>query len=197
MSKTGDKGGSKGKGTGKIEPILAKIPELSVTMIPTDVRARIETYTREANAIAAGEITSAAALETADNLAASMKALESEVEETTSALLKPIKGAIKTIEAEVAALHDPLVDARKALAQRVVEAKPRLGVETPGHCYKQTRDALEIKNLEKIPHTVKLPSGEVVQLLKLDEAAAKRVIKAGVHIPGVYMGEQEIVGVKS
>ena len=192
---TGEKVSTKGKKA--IEPITAKIPELAVTLIPTDVRARIETYTREANAIAAGEITSAAAVETADNLAASMKALESEVDETTSALLKPIKGAIKTIEAEVAALADPLTEARKALAQRVVEAKPRLGIDTPGHCYKQTRDALEIKDLFKIPHVVKLPSGENVQILKVDEAAVKRAIKAGVHIPGVYMGEQEIVGVKS
>jgi len=195
MSKDGNKGGAKGKT--KLEPIVAKVPELSVVLIPADVRARAETFTREANKIAAGEITSAAALETADNLAAEMKALETEIETTTSGMLKPIKGAIKALEVEIGALHDPLVEARQALAQRVVESKPRLGVEAATSCYVQTRDKLEIRDLHKIPHTIKLPSGEVVQLLKVDEAAVKRAIKANVHVPGVYIDEQQIVGVRS
>jgi hypothetical protein len=195
MSKDGNKGGAKGKT--KLEPIVAKVPELSVVLIPADVRARAETFTREASKIAAGEITSAAALETADNLAAEMKALETEIETTTSGMLKPIKGAIKALEVEIGALHDPLVEARQALAQRVVESKPRLGVEAATSCYVQTRDKLEIRDLHKIPHTIKLPSGEVVQLLKVDEAAVKRAIKANVHVPGVYIDEQQIVGVRS
>jgi len=80
------------KSTTAIEPVRAEIPELSATLIPADVRASVDTLTREAAAIAAKEITSAGALETADALASRMKGLEAEIE-TTKGLIKPIEEA--------------------------------------------------------------------------------------------------------
>lgn len=185
------------KTTTAIEPVRAEIPELSATLIPADVRASVDTYTREATAIAAKEITSAGALETADTLASRMKGLEAEIETTTKGMVKPVEEAVKAIKKEIDAVLTPMVEARKALAERVVEAKSRLGVEETTSCYVQTRDKIEVRNLDKIPHTVRLPDGSLLQLLKVDEAAVARAIKAGVHVPGIYVGEQQIIGVKS
>jgi len=185
------------KSTAAIEPVRAEIPELSATLIPADVRASVDTLTREAAAIAAKEITSAGALETADALASRMKGLEAEMEATTKGMIKPVEEAVKAIKKEIDTVVTPMVEARAALARRVVEAKPRLGVEDATSCYVQTRDKIEVRSLDKIPHTVKMPDGSTLQLLKVDEAAVSRAIKAGVHVPGIYVGEQQIVGVKS
>lgn len=185
------------KSTTAIEPVRAEIPELSATLIPADVRARAETFTREATAIAAKEITSAAGLETADNLASGMKALETEIETNTKGLIRPVEEAVKSIKREIDGVLSPMVVARHDLAKRVVEAKPRLGIEDATSCYSQTRDKIQVKNLDKIPHTVKLPDGTVLQILKVDEAAVAKAIKAGVHVPGVYVDEQVVIGVRS
>ena len=185
------------KTTTAIEPVRAEIPELSATLIPADVRASVDTYTREATAIAAKEITSAGALETADSLASRMKGLEAEIETTTRGLIRPIEEAVKAVKREIDAVVTPMVAARVALARRVVEAKPRLGVEEATSCYEQRREKLVVKNIEKVPHTVKLPDGTVLQLLKVDEAAVAKAIKAGVHVGGIYVDEQIVIGVKS
>lgn len=176
----------------------SKIPQ--ITLIPHDRIKRAAKLVEDATTIVS--IDSVAALGTADELASTMKGLENEIENTTKEHLEPVKTLLAQASESVKAVLEPLQGARKALAERVVEAKGVLGYTEATHCYSSTVAELRILDADKIPATVRIPGkggkpDEVVSLLKPDEAAIKRAIKAGVHVPGVYQGEKSQIGTKS
>lgn len=176
---------------------LGKQP--TITLIPLSLRRRVEQMIADAGAIVA--IGSRKALETADTLAAGMKVVEKEITENCKGQLAPIKALLKTAESGVKGLLDALEETRMSLAKRVVDAKGALGVEEPTSCYSSTVDALEVKEPHKVPRTVKVPRDgggfEEIEILVINEAAVKRALKAGVLVPGVYMGSKQQIGVKS
>jgi hypothetical protein len=165
----------------------------TVTLLPLDVRRRAMQLTADAESITA--IGSPQALETADLLACGAKALESEIEETYKAQLKPVEDLLAAAKAEIKAVLMPLATARQKLAETVVTAKGALGYTGGTHCYSADRPTLKIVEAAKIPRTVVIPAkdgkpAETVELFKLDEAAVNRAIKAGVHVPGIYQGTE-------
>lgn len=170
-----------------------------ITLIPLPLRRKVDQLITEAKALAV--IGSAKALQTADAIASTMKALEVEIETNCKEQLAGIKALIKAADQGVAAVHEALAEARLALAERVVAAKSALGYEETTSCYAQTVDELKILELHKIPFTVKIPvkggGFEEVQILKTDDAAIKRAWKAGVAVPGTYVGSKTQIGTRS
>lgn len=176
----------------------SKLPKLE--LIPHDKIKRAAKLVEDATTIAS--IDSVAALGTADELASTMKGLENEIENTTKEHLAPVKTLLAQANESISGVLEPLTSARKALAERVVTAKGALGYTEPTHCYSSTVAELRIMDADKIPATVRIPGkngkpDEIVSLLKPDEAAIKRALKAGVHVPGVYQGEKSQIGTKS
>ncbi len=177
---------------------LGKQP--TITLIPLPLRRRVEQMIADAGAIIV--IGGRKALDTADTLASAMKAVESEIAETCKGQLAPIKGLLKVADSGVKAVLDALEETRLALAKRVVDAKVVLGVEETTSCYASTVDDLKILEAHKVPRTVKLPikggvGFEEIEILVIDQAAVKRAWKAGVAVPGTYLGSKQQIGVKS
>lgn len=170
-----------------------------VTLLPLATIRRAANLAADANAIKV--IDSVAALTTADDLASTIKALETEIETNCKDQLAPIKATLKALDASVAAVTDPLNASRVGLAERVVAAKVALGHTESTHCYASTVKELRIMEANKIPATVTIPGrngkpDEVVALLEPNKAAIKRALDAGVHVPGVYMGEKTQIGTR-
>lgn len=177
---------------------LGKQP--TITLIPSTLRRRVEQMIADAGAIVL--IGSRKALDTADTLASAMKVVESEIADNCKAQLAPIKALLKAADSGVKAVLDALEETRMSLAKRVVDAKVALGVEETTSCYASTVDDLKIIEPHKVPRTVKLPTKdgkgfEEVEILVIDAAAVKRAWKAGVAVPGTYIGSKQQIGVKS
>lgn len=170
-----------------------------ITLIPRATMVRAAQLTEQATALI--KIESAAALSTADDLASTMKSMEKEIADNCKEQLAPVKTLVKAAEESVAGVLDPLLGARQALAGRVVAAKDALGVDVTTSCYASTVDDLQIMEAHKIPRTIKIPvkggGFEEVVLMKPDEAAIKRALKAGVAVPGTYMGSKQQIGTKA
>lgn len=172
----------------------------TITLMPLDVRRRAQQLTADAAAIVT--IGSTPALETADALASRMKAAENEIAENIKAQLAPIKDLIKTIEAEIAGVTGPMTEAREALTVLVCKAKEALGYEESTSCYTQERDDIQVKDITKVPLTVKWvdKAGKTCTetLLKVDTAAVARVIKgSGMTPAGIYVDSKIVYGTKS
>lgn len=180
----------------KIDPTKIE----SFTLIPLDRIKRAAQLT--ADAVALTTIDSAAVLTTADELASTIKALENETDANCKEQLAPLIGLLETAKDSIKSILGPLEQARKALAERVVAAKDALGITEATHCYASRVDDLQILDESVIPQTVVIPAkggapAETIRLLKPDEAAIKRAIKAHVHVAGVYMGKRTQIGTKS
>lgn len=172
----------------------------TITLMPLDVRRRAQQLTADAAAIVT--IGSTPALETADALASRLKAAENEIAENIKAQLAPIKDLIKAIEAEIACVTGPMTAAREALTVLVCKAKDALGYEESTSCYTQERDDIQVKDISKVPLTVKWvdKAGKTCTetLLKVDTAAVARVIKgSGMTPAGIYVDSKIVYGTKS
>lgn len=180
----------------KIDPTKIE----SFTLIPLDRIKRAAQLVSDAMALTT--IDSAAVLATADELASTMKALENELDANCKEQLGPLLALLESASESIKSISKPLEQARKLLAERVVTAKDALGITEATHCYASRVDDLQILDESVIPQTVVLPGkpgtpGETIRLLKADEAAIKKAIKAKVHVPGVYMGKKTQIGTKS
>ncbi len=186
----------------KLTAIELSLPGLAaVALIPAGVRADAQNFVEQANALQT--IESREALVTADTLAGRMSAHKNEIEESTKLLLKPYKVALDAASKGVGDIVDAMDTARVALAERVLTARAKFGItDSEGWaCYASKIDDLKIVELEKVPHTVRIPDGqggfETLQILKVDTAAVKKAKKAGADVPGVYMASKQSIGVRS
>lgn len=167
-----------------------------VVLLPLAEIRKAAQFVADAEAIVVDSI---AALKTADELASTIKALETTIDANIGERLKPIKELIAQLEGQVKAVTKPLEEARRGLAARVVEGKGVLGYAETTHCYTSTVDELRIVDADMIPRTVTgVVDGKPVTftLLKPDEAEIKRAIKAKVHVDGVYKGKKTQIGVR-